>query len=550
MRYAPRFVFALTVGAASLCLSSCTLFENEAAQQYSENHDAAAEESRIYTTADVRLVIERRHPLTRQMVSCTEPTPDVAKALSTALSLTLKGGTPNASGQIGGGATSAEAMAELAGRSTALLALRDGLFRACEAYLNGAIGVDAYALILTRYGQLMTTLFLGEDIRGAVATSAITASTASSSAPAPINTDNTSDNSTNGGSSAPAAKKKTGSQAGKTSFLMQAVPRFIQVINQTLDAGTAPAAGATASAPGAAQGSGPQPAPSSGPAAVTKPQKPKPADSSGPNAKVDTANVQSNSTTPSATAVGVLGEVRLGEDYYDQDVNPVHQLLAACVNEYDPTRVRVPVSLPTSNAALATATQPELNSLKKQIGALDEGQRRLQAQLDSQSTTLSAIQSSLERLHTPASRAADQSSASANATTQISESAQRTQFALTTINTLSGPVDDIGPNLAGQNAFLRRTCPGFANIKTLLAAETLLLPVLTAAGHPGPVVQPDAVLSGGKTPNSPITAEPQNQNPGGSGNKPSKPDSSRKSSAHGHNVPPSSSAPEPGTSPT
>jgi hypothetical protein len=60
----------------------------------------------------------------------------------------------------------------LAGRSTALLGLRDGLYRACEAYANGALGADAYALILSRYGQLMTTLFLGQDVTGAAGTEA------------------------------------------------------------------------------------------------------------------------------------------------------------------------------------------------------------------------------------------------------------------------------------------------------------------------------------------------------------------------------------------
>jgi hypothetical protein len=60
----------------------------------------------------------------------------------------------------------------LAGRSTALLGLRDGLFRACEAYANGVIGADAYALVLSRYGQLMTTLFLGQDVTGAAGTAA------------------------------------------------------------------------------------------------------------------------------------------------------------------------------------------------------------------------------------------------------------------------------------------------------------------------------------------------------------------------------------------
>jgi hypothetical protein len=100
-------------------------------------------------------------------IVCTEPSPDVAKALATAAELSAQGGNGPASGSLAASGASAEAVAELAGRSTALLGLRDGLYRACEAYANGVIGQDAYALVLSRYGQLMTTLFLGQDITGA-----------------------------------------------------------------------------------------------------------------------------------------------------------------------------------------------------------------------------------------------------------------------------------------------------------------------------------------------------------------------------------------------
>ncbi|MGI4944028.1 MAG: hypothetical protein ACRYHQ_26305 [Janthinobacterium lividum] len=84
--------------------------------------------------------------------------------MSTASELQLSGGNGAATGSLGGGTASAEAAAELAGRSTALLGLRDGLYRTCEAYANGALGDLAYALVLSRYGQLMATLFLGQDM--------------------------------------------------------------------------------------------------------------------------------------------------------------------------------------------------------------------------------------------------------------------------------------------------------------------------------------------------------------------------------------------------
>ena len=127
--------------------------------------------SALYTSADVRVVTERPHPtLYGHTVICTEPSPDVAKALSTAFQLSGKG----ASGPEGAlNVASAEAAAELAGRTTALLGLRDGLYKTCEAYANGAIGDLAYLLVLNRYGQLMATLFLGQDIQASASTASI-----------------------------------------------------------------------------------------------------------------------------------------------------------------------------------------------------------------------------------------------------------------------------------------------------------------------------------------------------------------------------------------
>jgi hypothetical protein len=146
------------------CLPACEIFEDEVGRSYARV--GGANTPATITTADVRMVMERRHPILGTKVICTEPSPDVAKALSAAASLSGQGGNDKITAGAAFGASTAEAVAELAGRSTALLGLRDGLYRACEAFANGAIGADAYALVLSRYGQLMTTLFLGQDIAG------------------------------------------------------------------------------------------------------------------------------------------------------------------------------------------------------------------------------------------------------------------------------------------------------------------------------------------------------------------------------------------------
>jgi hypothetical protein len=156
-------------GFAALVLVGCSILEDDVARGYAQSWSLTPT---TFTTADVRMITQRNRQGSPNPIICTEPSPDVAKALSTAAQLTGSGGNGTTTGSLGAGGASAEAALALAGRSTALLGLRDGLFRACEAYANGVIGADAYALVLSRYGQLMTTLFLGQDVTGAAGTGA------------------------------------------------------------------------------------------------------------------------------------------------------------------------------------------------------------------------------------------------------------------------------------------------------------------------------------------------------------------------------------------
>jgi hypothetical protein len=120
----------------------------------------------IMTTADLRTITERPLPYRNRKIVCTEPPPDVAKALSTAFSGSASGSAAGGAG--GSGAVSdatAESLAELTGRVPGLIALRDTLFRACEGYANGMIGDDVYGLITSRYGELLVTLMLAEAMQ-------------------------------------------------------------------------------------------------------------------------------------------------------------------------------------------------------------------------------------------------------------------------------------------------------------------------------------------------------------------------------------------------
>jgi hypothetical protein len=58
----------------------------------------------------------------------------------------------------------AEQVAYIGVRNSTIQLLRDGLYRACEAYMNGAIGDFGYALFLANYGRLMVALLTAEGL--------------------------------------------------------------------------------------------------------------------------------------------------------------------------------------------------------------------------------------------------------------------------------------------------------------------------------------------------------------------------------------------------
>jgi hypothetical protein len=116
----------------------------------------------LATTGNLRLVSERPRPGpdgSLLPVVCTEPSPDYAIAFGRSGSANVNVAIPEKATVGGGGSfTQTEVATELEGRAPAVLALRDGLFAACQAYANGVIGHDAYSMILSQYGTLLVAL--------------------------------------------------------------------------------------------------------------------------------------------------------------------------------------------------------------------------------------------------------------------------------------------------------------------------------------------------------------------------------------------------------
>lgn len=106
---------------------------------------------------NLRLITERMrdgHP-----IICTEPSPDYAVAFGTKISAGVKVTPPGGTAvDTSGSLDRTEVVSLGAGRAAAVLALRDGLYAACQAYANGVIGQDAYSLVLSQYGELLSAV--------------------------------------------------------------------------------------------------------------------------------------------------------------------------------------------------------------------------------------------------------------------------------------------------------------------------------------------------------------------------------------------------------
>lgn len=107
---------------------------------------------------------------------CAAPSPDVAKAISDAIKAT---GDATAQGlkALGGTGASITLTEGLSGSQNASLTeigrrlattqlMRDGVYRLCEGFANGAITREEYGLALSRYGDTMVTLLAIEAVSG------------------------------------------------------------------------------------------------------------------------------------------------------------------------------------------------------------------------------------------------------------------------------------------------------------------------------------------------------------------------------------------------
>ena len=100
-------------------------------------------------------------------VFCAEPAPDTARAFASSFgaSLATQLSTVSPEALAAFSRATADAIAQLV-RSNPVNILRDGLYRACEAYANGAITDEEYRILLSGLDEAVVAMALANEISG------------------------------------------------------------------------------------------------------------------------------------------------------------------------------------------------------------------------------------------------------------------------------------------------------------------------------------------------------------------------------------------------
>jgi len=143
-------------------------------------HEVGGKFQALGTDAKQRLVVKfpprKAASQENRQAICAEPSPDVAQAFSEALRIAVSldrsaGGAPDNETTRNIGANFARSfsssIAQLGERLAVIQLFRDRMYRACEAYANGAIDGSAYTLMLARADKTMATLLTAEMAAGA-----------------------------------------------------------------------------------------------------------------------------------------------------------------------------------------------------------------------------------------------------------------------------------------------------------------------------------------------------------------------------------------------
>jgi hypothetical protein len=151
-------------------VSGCGLFDGYQREHHFQNDGSSAlildAKQRVLTQRKVDPDPDFQGKVKTGIVVCAEPSPDVANALSSALSTSLNAALPSAAGGKNFSAdlslSKAESIVQLGSRIATIQLLRDELADLCRSYSNGAVTATTYTLRLSRLDKKMVTLLLSE----------------------------------------------------------------------------------------------------------------------------------------------------------------------------------------------------------------------------------------------------------------------------------------------------------------------------------------------------------------------------------------------------
>ncbi len=180
-----------TVLAASIALHGCATNTSLGSADDKDRIVITTAKERAITAVSVQPSTDGSRRIQPKRVLCAEPSPDVATAVSDAVSASLKAGVENE--KLGKGAVDAafsrnvtESIAQLGSRLATIQLLRDELSDLCRAYANGAVSSITYTLRLSRLDKKMITLLVSEASAGALSRALVSINGAASAGGLPV----------------------------------------------------------------------------------------------------------------------------------------------------------------------------------------------------------------------------------------------------------------------------------------------------------------------------------------------------------------------------
>ena len=145
---------------AALMLTGCA---NSRSIYRAYKVDSDAPTTTVLIDAKQRAIISMPNPkngANRVAFVCAEPSPDALSVISAAFAASSR--SPGSEHTLAGAIT--ETAKQLGRRNATIQLLRDGLYRQCEAYINGLIGPIAYESIANKYVNAMVVLLAIEEL--------------------------------------------------------------------------------------------------------------------------------------------------------------------------------------------------------------------------------------------------------------------------------------------------------------------------------------------------------------------------------------------------